>query len=163
MTAFNFHITFVMALFGLNDIVTRFPEDHYGTLDGGCAYVEKAEGQRLVPSCIVGQFFSDLGLLRLLINPGAAGVVFTAQVGGETCSMRNEGALGPELRTRLEGYGVTMDDNAHRLLWYTQIEQDAGEPWPVALEMALTRMQRENLITVPEAPVRDRALAHFSA
>lgn len=147
MTAFRFHITFNMVFLGLLDIVNRFPSDHVGTNEDGCAYVSSVEGYRLIPSCIVGQFFADLGLLRmLLVNDGSfCGVAVTTPDGTK---YNNMGAMSPDARERLADWGVTMDDDAHALLWNTQINQDAKEPWPIAFEDALTTLIENETISV---------------
>lgn len=130
---FNLHITLAMALTGIKSIVERFGEDHTGSLpEGGCAYVEKQTGILLVASCIVGQFFSDLGILRVLVGEGKMG----APVGG-ACSLRNDGMFSSELRDTLaENWGITFSEEAFQFLRTCQLEQDGSAQWGQAAETA---------------------------
>jgi hypothetical protein len=140
---FNLHITLAMALAGLRSVVDRIGEHHVGTMgDGrGCAYVENVDGVRLVPSCIVGQLFADLGVLRALVISSDASFS-GCQIPGS--DLRNEGGMSPELRKRLaEESGITMSDEAFTFLQTAQFEQDNEYAWGVAVERAAQRILRD--------------------
>jgi hypothetical protein len=131
---FNLHITLTMAIVGLTDIVNRYGADHIGNLPaGGCAYVERAQGVRLIPSCIVGVFFSDLGILRVLVD---AEVFCGLAVEGSEGLLRNAGPMAPELRNRLGAFGITLSDDAYAFLMTAQNEQDGANQWGQSVEVA---------------------------
>jgi hypothetical protein len=140
---FNLHINLAMALAGLRSVVDRFGESHVGTMgDGrGCAYVENVDGLRLVPSCIVGQFFADLGILRVLTVADDAAFVGCKIPGSD---LRNQGGMSKELRTTLaDKFGVTMTDEAFTFLTTAQFEQDGEYAWGEAVERAAAAILRE--------------------
>lgn len=130
---FDLHIDLRTAVVGLNDLVQRFGADHRGDRpdEGSCVYVDRVEGVRLIPSCIVGQFFADLGVLRVLLSEVGVGDQ------PKNCPLSNEGGLSREVRDRLaDKYGITMDDEAYTLLSEAQGGQDNGRPWGKAVEAA---------------------------
>lgn len=134
---FNLHITLAMALTGIKSIVERFGHDHIGSLpEGGCAYVEKVDGIRLVASCIVGQFFADLGILRVLVGDGYSGSTIPG-----LCGIRNEIAMTDDLRERLAvKWGITFADEAWTFLSTAQVEQDGAAQWGQAAEEAAKKI-----------------------
>lgn len=142
---FSMHITFAMALRTLVSIVSRYGEDHLGSLDPenpnmGCAYVAEVDGFRLVPSCILGVAFSDWGVLRLLMTRN--GGFGHSVIDGEGCSLANKGALTSQVRRELGELGITFDDEAFTLLNAAQVAQDANEPWGQAVETAAVKVEQ---------------------
>jgi hypothetical protein len=162
---FNLHITLLMAVTGLQDIVKRFGEDHTGNLaSGGCAYVERVEGVRLIASCIVGQFFADLGILRVLVNDSGDYREGYSGINTEgTCSLPNGSGLGTAgisdesrnpLRDALrERFGITFDDEAYQFLQSAQNSQDGSNQWGDAVEAAAKHIERLRGTTVAATAV----------
>lgn len=149
-------ITAQMVVIGLLDILDRFGHDHVATKPGGgsgCIYAVKNESNALVPVCIVGQFFSDLGILAaLLINPN------DPEDGVMCANPANFGAMGADdLGAALRARGIALDGHARRILRKAQSEQDNGVPWGIAVETAFSRAQREGWFTFPEVSLIDRA------
>lgn len=129
---FNLHITLAMALAGLTDIVERFGKHHVATpANGACAYIVKVEGQRLVPECIIGQFFADLGILRVLLSDNAYGVAI------QNCNMQNAPGTGSdEFRELCADFGITFSDEAYSFIRAAQASQDNEYAWGKAVEDA---------------------------
>lgn len=149
-------ITAQMVVIGLLDILDRFGEHHVAMKpDGGtgCIYAVKDKSNALVPVCIVGQFFSDLGILAaLLINPN------DPDDGVMCANPANFGAMGADdLHEALRARGIALDHNARKILRKAQSEQDNGVPWGLAVETAFSRAQREGWFTFPETSYLDRA------
>ena len=142
---FALRITLLMAFNGLRNIVSRFPADHTagGPGQNGCIYAREENGV-LVPVCIVGQFFADLGLLRVLLTQGQGykGTLSDAANASERGSednfvLCNLAGLDTSLREMLEStYGITFDDDAFEFLLNAQASQDNGNTWPDAFETA---------------------------
>lgn len=139
---FALHITLLMAFDGLRSIVERFGPDHIAGDGNGCIYaVEKVPGV-LAPVCIVGQYFSDLGILRTLTLPSESdllghngGNLTTGEETSTGSGVCNLAGLGSGLREHLESnHGVTFEDNAWRFLMEAQGQQDSGETWGRAVE-----------------------------
>lgn len=130
---FDLHITLAMLWSLLVQTVLEYGDDHHGDNNGnGCAYVVKTDGFRLIPSCIIGQVFHRLGVLRVLVTPGYAG---GTSFNYGTCDvLSNYGALRDILRERLETFGITFDDDAWAIAVEAQGLQDAGESWGSVLD-----------------------------
>lgn len=140
---FALHITLLMAFDGLKGIVERFGADHVN--EGNCVYAVSDASGILKPVCIVGQFFSDLGILRALVavydedtNGVTANPIFAADannVMGATCNL---GGLGNnDVRNRLrDNFGITFSEEAYFFLKTAQIAQDSRDPWGKAIEEA---------------------------
>jgi hypothetical protein len=130
------HLTLAMVIPMLRSIVERFGPDHVGLLNpgegNGCAYVSGAENYRLIPSCIIGQLFADLGLLRLLLD--AQGSIPDDQV--MACNL---GPLGTDVWEALSEF-VTADEDAKNLIGRVQGKQDAGDGWGDALDAAVMEL-----------------------
>lgn len=120
----SIHFTLAQVVTMLNTIVKRDPErTGLGTNGGGCVYGFITEGA-LVPVCIVGQMFADLGLLRLLMNHPSDMEYASAM--STTCGMSSS------FWQVLGKYGITADDDAKTFMFDVQRHQDAGHTWGVA-------------------------------
>lgn len=132
-----FNITAQMVVLSLLDILDRFGEDHIARNPSGdadaavCIYAVKNTSNALVPVCIVGQFLADLGLLGLALRqPGNPH-------DGVLCANPNNVGGMFELRDYLRDRGVTMDENAYRILSEAQAKQDSGNTWGDSVNNAL--------------------------
>ena len=150
-----FHITMNMAVLGLLDILDRFGQDHYASgAGGGCIYSTKTDSNALVPVCIVGQFFADLGILGALLETpndrynGVSGACPT-----------NMGAFANETIDMLNARGITIDEDAQEFLRRAQQEQDSKNTWGYSVERALASAVSQGHIALPETSLIDRAKA----
>lgn len=131
---FNFHITLAMAVRMLQSIVADFGTEY--TYTDTCVYVTDEPNGTLTAKCIVGQAFSRWGILRTLVagrdvNPSLGNSLAYAE---GVCNLAN---FDNKVRGFLaENFGITMDDEAHVFLLTAQQEQDAREPWSVAVDKA---------------------------
>lgn len=146
MSGFNLHITLDMVRTGLSDIVERFGPDHTAGAEGGkgCVYAV-SEGGRLQAVCIVGQFFSDLGILRALTTVRIDAPYDVQRMLGDNLDTNgfededycNLGGFNLAVRHMLEGrYDITLEDKAFEYLKEAQRIQDGGSPWGHAVEAA---------------------------
>lgn len=135
-------ITLVQAVALVTEVVKRFGSGHKATTPNGgegCVYIVKPSPNGLLtPVCIVGQVFSDLGILRAMLSEGG-----TDQ--HEACN------IGSTLWDNAQAMGVTFDEDAQVFLRDAQRYQDsvyhggADKSWGGALTFALTRAQ-DNII-----------------
>lgn len=150
-TGFGLHITLLMAFDLLKGIIERVGADHKQM--GSCQYAKETNGV-LVPVCIVGHVFHDLGILRTLIGtesewhsakfiPGA-----DLDASGLVC---NGPGISASLRTYLASrYGITFENEAWYLLEVAQENQDHRETWAKALNAAAGRVITRFGIEVPK-------------
>lgn len=110
----------------------------------GCTYAAVSNGA-LVPVCIVGQMFANLGLLRLLlIDPSH--IVSDGYTPSQHGACSIEGGLWDSLAEN----GITADLDAQTFMRAVQQRQDEGTPWGIAYDESVQEYRDEQ-----EAKVRD--------
>jgi hypothetical protein len=166
-------VSLMQAVALIKEVVESFPSDHRGDSDdtGSCVYIanhKDSDGynqgvsplMRLVPVCIVGQVFHNLGILRAMLQ-----VDGTSQFGG--CNPNGEDGMA--IFANAEAMGVTFSEDAQWFLTNVQSSQDAGNVWPVAFTEGLTetlvrvsdrlaeseRLRQQEATRVQEAPLAD--------
>jgi hypothetical protein len=121
------------AFLGLVNVVQRFGDGHKpeGRTGGiGCTYVSEdhngAPSFPLTAVCIVGQYLSDLGVLRATL----------VETGDD-----QYGACTPDsvVWANAESMGVEFSDDAKEFLRLAQSEQDAGHTWGDSVRTALSK------------------------
>lgn len=121
------------AFLGLVNVVQRFGDGHKpeGRTGGiGCTYVsEDHNGTPFFPLtavCIVGQYLSDLGVLRATL----------VETGDD-----QYGACTPDsvVWANAEAMGVSFNDEAKEFLRLAQAEQDGGNTWGDSVRTALAK------------------------
>lgn len=135
-------VSLMQAVALLREVVEAFPADHRGDSDdtGSCVYIANTKDSdgynkgvnpfaRLLPVCIVGQVFHNLGILRAMLQPDGF-----SQYGG--CNPNGEDGM--SIFANAAAMGVEFDEEAQWLLTDAQSYQDAGDVWPVAFNKALT-------------------------
>lgn len=136
----NFTITVDDVMSGLTRIVRAEP-NRVGTLFGssGCAYAVVEDG-RLVASCIVGQFFANLGLLGLLVQDPLIAVTDSRTEPSQdgACSIAMFDIM-------TEKWGVVVEDDAANILRAVQSAQDDGAVWSVAFAQGLRSFHAEKV------------------
>ena len=125
----NVHFTLAYVLAALTGIANREPERVGQKENGGCIYAV-VENAALVPVCIVGQMFSDLGLLRLMLNS-------PNEVESWNTEMQGACNVGGHLWDSLAKYGVTADEDAQKFAHRVQSRQDDGVTWQDAYNGAV--------------------------
>lgn len=135
-------ITLINAVTLLTEVVKRFGAEHVAkTPSGGagCQYLVTASPtSALTPVCIVGQVFSDLGILRAMLSTGGHDQ-------HEACNFDSP------IWENAEKMGVTFADDARIFLREAQKYQDsiftggADKTWGGALNHALTVAQENAL------------------
>lgn len=135
-------ITLVQAVTLVTNIVRRFGPKHLAaTPNGGagCQYIVKPSPEgALVPVCIVGQVFSDLGILRAMVSDGGYDQ-------HEACNMDSP------IWGNAEAMGVTFAEDAQHFLHSAQKYQDSiftggnDKSWGGALTHALNVAQEQAL------------------
>lgn len=149
----NIHFTLAYVVSVLTGIAYREPNRVGQEGDGVCIY-GVVKNHALVPVCIVGQWFSDEGLLRLLVNtPNSVALTLNDHHPG------NEGAcaLGGEFWDNIEKYGVTADEDAKKFAHCVQSQQDNGDTWEEALNRGIEDFKRWKVAQAED--VRDSAKA----
>jgi hypothetical protein len=119
------HITRIAALDAMGWAVEQRGEGYVDerAAYGSCRYVLARQ-----PSCLVGMALHHLGVdLDLLSSMDAFGL--DPEAGRDP-------AISADGRPYLEENGVTMDDQALGVFKQAQIEQDKGNTWGTALEVA---------------------------
>lgn len=151
-------ITLVQAVSLLTEVVKRFGASHKATTpEGGegCVYLVKATPNGLLtPVCIVGQVFSDLGILRAMLTDGGHDQ-------HEACN------IGSTLWENATAMGVEFTEEAQVFLRDAQRYQDSvyhggqDKSWGGALTFAVGRAQ-ENFIerAKQESGLFDSYLTH---
>lgn len=143
----SLHLTLPTVVNMLRNIAQGDPE-RIGRDDSdggvGCTYASIKNGA-LVPVCIVGQMFANLGLLRLLlIDPSRL------DHEGYTPSQHGACSIEGEMWASLAENGVTADRDAQTFMRAVQARQDEGQPWGEAYEASVNEYRAEQ-----EAKVRD--------
>lgn len=146
---FNLNITLLMVFDLVKGIIADFGEDHVGHGGvNGCYYASEVNGV-LTPSCIVGQVFHRLGLLRVLIGEtGETGACGMATDISEVYT--NFGAWHAGVAARLASFGITVDEDASVFLGHFQARQDVSTPWGLAFEQAAQKVLDKGLVEVVE-------------
>lgn len=132
----SIHFTLVQVVNMLRALAERDPDRIGKSGDGGCVYAT-VQGHVLTPVCIVGQMFSDLGLLRLLLhNPSDLNY--------------NDGFLGAcaveaDFWSFIANYGITADLDAKEFMHSVQRKQDDGITWGEAFSMAVQEYRAEQM------------------
>lgn len=128
-------VTIDKAVTMLIAVVKEFGKDHTarGSASGGCQYVvTPSPTLPLVPVCIIGQVFANLGILRAMLTDNG-----NDQFGA--CS------LDSPIWHNAEEMGVTFTDDARHFLRCAQNYQDSpskgGQAWGGALSYALAEAQ----------------------
>lgn len=122
-------------------VVERFPSGHRGDLGNGtCYYILPDDGvlyplMRMVPSCLIGHVFHDLGILRAMLRENGSD-----QYG--SCGPMNDDGMA--IFDNAYKMGVTFSHEAQHFLYRAQSSQDAGKTWPVALTDALVDTLERN-------------------
>lgn len=134
---FNLNLTLLMVFDLVKGIVADFGPDHKGNRPDGCLYATEETDGRLVASCIVGQVFDRLGILRVLI--GDPNIVACA-IGINTDNSgiyKNLSAINERSFTdHLAQFGIVFEPNALTFLKSMQGHQDGGMGWGEAFECA---------------------------
>jgi hypothetical protein len=125
----SIHFTLAMVVTALGNIARRDP-DRIGKSDGGRCVYGVIENGALVPVCIVGQWFSDLGLLRLLLNN-------PSEVESWNTEMQGACNVGGHMWEALAAYGITADEDAQKFAHRVQSRQDDGLTWSDAFNGAV--------------------------
>lgn len=126
----NIHLTLRDVVGMLRTIADREPERIGKSETGGCVYAVYKDGV-LVPVCIIGQMFADLGLLRLLLNePNDLGTGYAACM--SSCSV-GYGFWS----TLADEYGITVDTDAQAFAHSVQRKQDENDTWGEAFAKAV--------------------------
>jgi hypothetical protein len=129
------HFTLADVASMLSRIVARVGSDHIAVRDNGkigCVYAEVQNGS-LVPVCIVGQFFADLGALAVLVREAPDfGLSGSEPEQYGTC-------INVDLWADAERIGFTFDEDAKEYLSAAQRMQDRGKSWGTALVYAQDR------------------------
>lgn len=161
-------VSLMQAVALIKAVVDRFPSDHQGNSDGSgaCVYIDTydeetgAQGnlhplRRLVPVCIVGQVFADLGILRAMLQSDGY-----SQFGG--CNPNGEDGMA--IFANASAMGVEFSEDAQWFLTNVQSEQDAGTPWPEAFASGLTEsLERvSNALDDSRAQVQRLATSDFN-
>lgn len=154
-------------------VVKNFGPDHLAGTKGnrknegvpGCIYVtSEDDGYTLVPVCIVGQVFANLGILRALVM--VDGVTDPHEISTPGEGIKQFAACTPHavLWERAAQHGVTFTHEAQEFLRDVQSAQDGGDSWGLAmttgLNMAQARVKQDHPAFTNERFVR--ALAESS-
>lgn len=139
----NIHLTLPQVVNMLRTLSEREPERVGKSETGGCVYGVIEKGV-LIPVCIVGQMFADLGLLRLLLNNPSdlhSGEYGTQNLGA--C------ALSADFWPELAKFGITADDDAKEFMHSVQRRQDDDHSWGTAFSEAVQehRDEQERVLT----------------
>ncbi len=122
----SIHFTLAQVVNMLRVIADREP-DRIGsdtTTGAGCVYAT-IKSDILTPVCIIGQMFSDLGLLRLLLSsPSETENYYNGKVSNLSACGINGGFW-----DRVATYGVTFDDDAKEFAHSVQRRQDEDQRW----------------------------------
>lgn len=148
----NLHITLYMVLAGFESIVERFGADHTPAVGGdgaGCVYMKDGDYEgHVTPICLVGMFFSDLGILRLLTDKYGGG----DSIAGGMCNLAN---FGDGIVEHLSNFGVSVDNDARDFLRAAQTRQDKGASWGDAFAQTVDEFLLDRgLPTTPLAALR---------
>lgn len=131
----SIHFTLTMVVNLLGNIAKRDPE-RIGKSDSGRCIYGVIENGVLVPVCIVGQMFGDLGLLRLLLtNPN--------EVADWNAEMQGACNVGNFFWDSLAKFGITADTDAQAFAHAVQSRQDDGVTWSEAFEGAVRAYRDE--------------------
>ena len=133
----SIHFTLAQVVAMLRTIADREPERIGKSDTGGCVYgfVEKGV---LVPVCIVGQMFADLGLLRLLLNNPSD--LHNGEYGTQNLGAC---ALAADFWPELAKYGITADEDAKEFMHTVQRRQDDDDNWGEAFAFAVQAYRDE--------------------
>lgn len=159
--SFNLNITLRDAVRGFTNIIDQFGPDHKATppegSSGTCVYALVNQYGALVPVCIVGQFFANLGLLRVLLDPDhhESNSVFAE---ANECNLAG---LSSKVRAVLDGHGITVDDDAWTFMGYAQSQQDRNHTWKESVEYAARRLDEDGLVTLVPTSYTESLLATF--
>lgn len=125
----SIHFTLAMVVTALGNIARRDPERVGKSETGRCVY-GIIENGALVPVCIVGQWFADLGLLRLLLNN-------PNEVESWNTDMMGACAVEGDFWDNLSQFGITADEDAQKFAHGVQKRQDDGVTWMNAYNDAM--------------------------
>lgn len=131
----SIHFTLVQVVNMLGNIARRDSERIGKSETGRCIYGVIENGV-LVPVCIVGQMFSDLGLLRLLLNN-------PNEVESWNTEMHGACNVGGHLWEALAKYGITFDEDAQKFAHRVQGRQDDGVTWGEAYAGAVAQWRED--------------------
>lgn len=137
----SINLTLPMVVNMLRTIAEREPDRVGSSGTGGCVYAD-VDGFVLTPVCIVGQMFSDMGLLRLLLaEPNKTGDLAVAS---SSCAPSSTWFW-----ERVASFGVSVDEDAQQFAYSVQRRQDEDIPWGEAFALAVKayRDEQEDLLT----------------
>lgn len=134
----NLHLTLPVVVNMLRTIVSRDPERIGREDDGaGCVYATIKDGA-LVPICIIGQMFADMGLLRLLLtNPN------DIEESHYTPSNLSSCGVGYGFWDTMAEFGINVDKDAQEFAHSVQSKQDLGTAWGAAFDTAVEQYRRQ--------------------
>lgn len=146
-----FVVTAEMVVLGFLSILDRFGEDHKPSESdgGGCIYAERQSGV-LKPVCIVGQLFSDWGILGALMNNPDVHVESYDQ---QACNLANVASAVTTLAMR----GIFIEEGAYILMVHAQSNQDAGVEWGGSVDAALRKAAQAGFDFVGRRSLLDKA------
>jgi len=133
----SIHFTLAQVVNMLGNIANRDPE-RVGKSDSGRCIYGIIESGVLVPVCIVGQMFADLGLLRLMLNS-------PSEIESWNTEMQGACNVGGHFWEALATYGITADEDAQKFAHMVQSRQDDGVTWGEAFASTVEAYRAEQV------------------